>query len=105
MGELVSKCPVCGGGLEVKEVEKVVIASFQEERCSNRSLDGSRKPETAGSDAAILIVEAGVCHRCGERVYSKETHELIQRVRKSLREGDRKDLEKVGDTYRYRAPA
>lgn len=84
MGELVSTCPVCGEDLEVKEVEKVV---------------------TGGSDAAILTVEAGVCHRCGERVYSEETHELIQKVRRELREGDRKDLEKVGDTYRYRATA
>lgn len=82
MGELVSKCPVCGEDLEVKEVEKVVTASFREERCSNRSLDESRKPVTGGSDAAILTVEAGVCHRCGERVYSEETHELIQKVRR-----------------------
>ncbi len=84
MEEIVPVCPICGGKVTVKEVEKIV---------------------KGGSNVAILKVKAGVCSKCGERIYSKGTHEKIQKVRKELELGITKDLEVVGRTYRYRIAA
>ena len=61
MAKVITVFPHCGGGVLVKKVEKLV---------------------RGGHDAAVLTVEAGVCTKCGERYYSKETHEAIQQVRK-----------------------
>ena len=61
MTKIITVCSHCGGGVLVKKVEKLVRGGF---------------------DAAVLTVEAGVCTKCGERYYSKETHEAIQQVRK-----------------------
>lgn len=84
MGEIVPICPICGGKVTVKEVEKIV---------------------KGGNNVAILKVTAGVCSKCGERVYSKETHEEIQRIRKELELGRTKGFEMVGRAYRYRVTA
>ena len=46
------KCPVCGGKLASKEVEKVI---------------------RGGVNTAVLKVCAEVCLRWGERLYSQET--------------------------------
>ena len=45
------KCPVCGGELVEKEVEKLL---------------------KGGIHTAVLKVHADVCLRCGERLYSAE---------------------------------
>jgi len=45
------KCPVCGGKLVEKEVEKVI---------------------RGGVNTAVLKVCADVCLRCGVRLYSRE---------------------------------
>ncbi|WP_456475867.1 YgiT-type zinc finger protein [Candidatus Pyrohabitans sp.] len=82
MSDIVSVCPICGGDVVVKEVEKMV---------------------KGGNNVAIIKVKAGVCSKCGERIYSKETHEKIQRVRKELKEGLTNNFEPVGCTYIYKA--
>jgi YgiT-type zinc finger domain-containing protein len=47
---LIPFCPLCGGKVVEKGVEKIV---------------------KGGNDVAILIVKAGVCEKCGERFYTK----------------------------------
>jgi YgiT-type zinc finger domain-containing protein len=49
------KCPVCGGELVEKKVEKLL---------------------RGGKNTAILEVDAEVCLRCGERLYPQETEAL-----------------------------
>jgi YgiT-type zinc finger domain-containing protein len=78
MKKYVSKCPICGGEVVRKKVKKVV---------------------RGGDDVAILEVEAGICLKCGERVYSKETQEKFQQIRDQLRSGSTKTLKRVGNTY------
>jgi YgiT-type zinc finger domain-containing protein len=51
------KCPVCGGELEEKEVEKLL---------------------RGGVNTAIIRVRAEVCLHCGERLYSQETVRLFE---------------------------
>jgi YgiT-type zinc finger domain-containing protein len=46
------KCPVCGGDVVEKEVEKLL---------------------KGGTNTATLTVKAEICLRCGERFYSQET--------------------------------
>lgn len=84
MEEIVPVCPICSGSVTIKEVEKIV---------------------KGGSNVAILKVRAGVCSKCGERIYSKDVHEKIQKVRKELELGKTKDFEVVGHTYKYRVTA
>lgn len=57
MPNIVPVCPVCGGELIVKQVEKII---------------------RRGNDVFFLEVEAGVCTRCSERLYDLETQELFQ---------------------------
>jgi len=78
MKKYVSKCPICGGKVVRRKVKKVV---------------------RGGDDVAILEVEAGVCLKCGERIYTKETHERFQEIRDRLRSGSTKTLKRVGSTY------
>lgn len=73
-----SKCPICGGRVVEKEVEKVI---------------------KGGKDAVLLKVKAGVCIKCGERLYDKTTHEEIQHLRENLRKGITTRLHPVGHTY------
>ncbi len=63
MNELIKKCPMCGGRVEGKKAEKII---------------------NAGRDFVILEVNAGVCEQCGEKIYTKETHEKIREIRKEL---------------------
>ena len=57
-------CPLCGGLLAEKDVEKVL---------------------RGGGDMAVLRVRAEVCQRCGERLYSEETVRKFEEVRGKLR--------------------
>lgn len=51
------KCPVCGGELAEKNVEK---------------------PLRSGVNLAVIKVRADVCLHCGERLYSQETVKLFE---------------------------
>lgn len=76
---MISKtCPVCGGDVVEKEVEKLV---------------------KGGSDVAVLKVRAGVCTKCGERLYDADTHRQIDTVRKNLAGKRHEALRKIGTVY------
>ena len=57
------KCPVCGGELAQKEVEKLL---------------------RGGVHTAVLRVPAEVCLHCGERLYSQETVRRFEEIRAKL---------------------
>ena len=75
---ITSECPICGSEVMEKEVEKLI---------------------KGGNDAVILKVKAGVCTKCGERIYDKATHEKIQHLREDLKKGITDKLHPVGYTY------
>ena len=57
------KCPVCGGDLVKKEVEKLL---------------------RGGDHTAVVKVEAQVCLHCGERLYSEQTVRRFEEIRAKL---------------------
>jgi len=69
------KCPVCGGELVEKEVEKVLWD---------------------GVHAAILTVPAEVCLHCGERLYSQETVRRFEHIRSQLERQETTEFQPVG---------
>jgi len=73
-------CPICGGKVVEKEVEKIV---------------------KGGSDVAILRVKAGVCEKCGERIYTKEVHKKIEDIRSELKQKATEMYKPIGRTYAY----
>ena len=58
-----SKCPVCGGEVVEKDVEKLI---------------------RGGVHTAVLTVRAEVCLHCGERLYPQETVRRFEQVRAKL---------------------
>jgi YgiT-type zinc finger domain-containing protein len=58
------KCPVCGGALADKTVEKLV---------------------EGGGNTARVKVRAEVCLRCGERLYRESTVRRFEDIRRRLR--------------------
>lgn len=77
--EMFDSCPVCGGELVKRQVEEIV---------------------RGGDDTATLSVEAMVCQRCGERLYSEDTVRRFERIRADLSRGSTEGLEPVGRAYR-----
>jgi YgiT-type zinc finger domain-containing protein len=75
------QCPICGGEVVAKQVEKLL---------------------RGGNDTAVLIVEAEVCLRCGERLYSDATVRRFQEIRTKLRDKDTADFQQVGATFSVR---
>jgi len=72
------ECPICGGELVEKEVEKVL---------------------KGGANTAILKVKAEVCLHCGERLYRPETVTHFEEIREKLSTEDVGEFEPVGKTY------
>lgn len=77
--EMFDPCPVCGGELVKRQVEEI--------------LKGAQ-------DTATLNVEAMVCLRCGERLYSEDTVRNFERIRANLTRGSVEGLEPVGRAYK-----
>lgn len=75
---LFKKCPVCGGELTEKKVEKLLKGN---------------------GDTAILKVKAEVCLHCGERLYAPEVIARFENVRKKLKDGKIKDFTVIGKSY------
>ena len=73
-----SRCPVCGGELVEKEVEKLV---------------------RGGVHTAVLTVHAEVCLGCGERLYSDQTVKRFEQVRHKLEKQDVADFQPLGQTF------
>lgn len=83
--EAFASCPVCGGELVEKRVEKLL---------------------RGGPDTAQLKVDALVCLRCGERLYPEQTVRRFERIRNKLSRNDTADLTLVGSSYEdsYKEP-
>jgi YgiT-type zinc finger domain-containing protein len=72
------KCPVCGGEMVTKEVEKLL---------------------RGGIHTAVLRVPAEVCLMCGERLYSQETVRRFEEVRKKLRLQEVENFQRLGKSF------
>ena len=73
-----TKCPVCGGELIEKEVEKLL---------------------RGGIHTAVLRVRAEVCLHCGERLYSQETVRRFAEVRAKLERQETADFQPLGQSF------
>ena len=72
------KCPVCGGDLAEKSVEKVL---------------------RGGVNTAVLKVCAEVCLRCRERLYSQETVKRFEQIKAKLERQDTGEFRAIGVSY------
>jgi len=72
------QCPVCGGEIMEKEVEKLL---------------------RGGANTAVVKVHADVCLHCGERLYSPETVRRFERIREKLKRRVVADFELVGQHF------
>ena len=71
-------CPICGGKIAEKEVEKVL---------------------KGGTNTAIIKLTAEVCLHCGERLYTPETVSRFEGIRKKLSQEDVSEFELIGKTF------
>jgi YgiT-type zinc finger domain-containing protein len=72
------KCPICGGEIVEKVVEKLL---------------------RGGRNTAAVRVPAEVCLQCGERLYDQETVRCFERIRDRLKRDDVagfNPIEKIG---------
>ncbi|NIA09191.1 MAG: YgiT-type zinc finger protein [Nitrospiraceae bacterium] len=76
------RCPVCGGELVEKEVEKLL---------------------RGGGDTAVLRVHAEVCLHCGERLYSQETVRRFEEIRRKLEQKEVADFQHIGQSFQVAA--
>ena len=72
------KCPVCGGELVEREVEKLL---------------------RGGSHIAVMKVTAEVCLGCGERLYSQETVRRFEEIRRKLEHEDVSAMQPLGRSF------
>ncbi len=70
--------PVCGGEVAEKEVEKLLCG---------------------GVNTAVVRVQAEVCLRCGERLYSPETIRLFEQIRGKLARHEVSDFRPMGRSF------
>ena len=73
-----TKCPVCGGELVHKQVEKLL---------------------RGGMHTAVVKVRADVCLRCGERLYSQETVGQFEEIRKKLEQQETAGFHPLGMSF------
>lgn len=74
-----NKCPVCGGELVEREVEKLV---------------------RGGNNIAVIKVKAEVCLHCGERLYSQETVKQFEEIRAKLERQEVKNFQPLGQSFK-----
>ncbi|MGB2824448.1 MAG: YgiT-type zinc finger protein [Phycisphaerae bacterium] len=72
------QCPVCGGELLEKEVEKLI---------------------RGGVHTAVVKVHAEVCLGCGERLYSQEDVRRFEEIRAKLRRQETADFRPIGQSF------
>ncbi|MEW6326367.1 MAG: YgiT-type zinc finger protein [Thermodesulfobacteriota bacterium] len=73
-----NKCPVCGGEMVEKEVEKLL---------------------RGGLHTAVLKVRAEVCLHCGERLYSQETVRRFEQIRDKLKRHEVAEFKPLGQSF------
>jgi len=72
------KCPVCGGELQTKQVEKMLRG------------DGN---------TVCVKVTADVCLHCGERLYSEDVVRTFEEIRYKLKKRDFSRLKTLGQSF------
>ena len=72
------KCPICGGEMIQKEVEKLL---------------------RGGGHMAVVRVQAEVCLHCGERLYAQETVRHFEEIRTKLKRQEVDDFEPMGRSF------
>ena len=72
------KCPVCGGELVEKDVEKLL---------------------RGGVHTGVVKVRAEVCLHCGERLYSQETVKRFEEIRAKLERQETADFRPLGQSF------
>jgi len=72
------QCPVCGGEMVEKEVEKLL---------------------RGGVHTAVVKVRAEVCLRCGERLYAQETVRRFAHIRTQLKRQETSDFQPLGQSF------
>lgn len=72
------KCPVCGGEMVEKEVEKLL---------------------RGGIHIAAIKVQAEVCLQCGERLYSQETVRRFEEIRAKLERQEVNTFQPMGQSF------
>ena len=72
------KCPICGGEVIEKKVEKLL---------------------RGGKNTAVVVVQSEVCLHCGERLYSKDIVSYFEQIRSKLERQEVSDFELLGKTY------
>jgi YgiT-type zinc finger domain-containing protein len=72
------KCPVCGGEVVEKEVEKLL---------------------KGGGNTAAVKVLAEICLQCGEQMYDQETIRCFESIRAKLGRGDVAGFSPTGQSY------
>ncbi len=72
------KCPVCGGEVIEKEVEKLL---------------------RGGIHTATIKVQAEVCLRCGERLYPQETVRRFEQIRAKLERKELAEFQPLGQSF------
>ena len=75
----VEKCPICGGEIVIKEVDKLL---------------------RGGKHTAILKVSAEVFLSCGERLYSVETVRKFAKIRQQLQREETQEFQEMGQSFR-----
>ena len=73
-----SKCPVCGGEMVEKDVEKLL---------------------RGGNHTAVMTVRAEVCLHCGERLYSHATVRRFEQVRAKLERQEVAEFKPLGQSF------
>ena len=72
------KCPLCGGELVAKKVEK---------------------PLRGGRHTAVVHVRAEVCLHCGERLYDQQTARRFQEIRDKLSHRQTGEFRRIGQSF------
>lgn len=75
------KCPVCGGELIDRQVEKLL---------------------RGGRHTASVIVPAEVCLHCGERLYSPDVVKKFEDIRAKLGRQETAEFQPIGQTFEVR---
>ncbi|VEN73731.1 conserved hypothetical protein [Candidatus Desulfarcum epimagneticum] len=72
------KCPVCGGDLGKKQVEKLL---------------------RGGGDTVSMKVFAEVCLRCGERLYAEDVVRSFEEIRGKLKRKKFRNFKALGRSF------
>jgi len=76
--KLFEKCPVCGGDLENKQVEKLL---------------------RGGGNTVSMKVTADVCLHCGEKLYAENVVKSFEVIRGKLRKREFSHFKTLGQSF------